>query len=263
MRNEPVVVTGGGSGIGRAVALACAHRGAKLAVVDIDADAAAAVANDARAAGAPVVVHVRCDVSSERSVGEVYDQASAVIGVPSRIFANAGIEVNSPVHEFELESWRRVLDVNLVGTFLTCREGLRRLMEAGSNGSIVCTSSPSAFVGFAGGGNSAYAASKGGVSAFVRSAALDYAPHGIRVNAIVPGATDTPMLVCGVTENERCSELNQIRSSARVQIPLGRLGRPEEIAAAVVWLLSDDSSYVTGSNLVCDGGLTAKSANTF
>ncbi len=263
MRNERVLVTGGGSGIGRAVALACAHRGAKLAVVDTDAEAAADVASSAIAAGAPRAVGLWCDVSSESSVSKAYDRASEAIGVPSRIFANAGIEVNAQLHEFEPESWRRVLDVNLVGTFLTCREGLRRLVETASPGSIVCTSSPSAFVGFAGGGNSAYAASKGGVSAFVRAAALDYAPLGIRVNAVVPGATDTPMLVTGATEEERATGRDQIRIAARTQIPLGRLARAAEIAAAVVWLLSDESSYVTGSNLVCDGGLMAKSANTF
>lgn len=101
------------------------------------------------------------------------------------------------------------------------------------------------------------------MSAFVRSAALDYAAHGIRVNAVVPGATDTAMLVAGLDEDARADELERIRSAAQGQIPLGRLGRPDEIAAAVLWLLSPEASYVTGSHLVCDGGLLAKSANDF
>jgi NAD(P)-dependent dehydrogenase (short-subunit alcohol dehydrogenase family) len=119
---------------------------------------------------------------------------------------------------------------------------------------VVCTSSPAAFVGHAGGGNAAYAASKGGISAMVRSLALDYAPYGIRVNAVVPGATDTPLL--GDARDE-------IAERAREEIPLGRLAAPAEVAEAVLWLWSDAASYVTGSHLVVDGGLMAKSANTF
>lgn len=263
MRDASVFVTGGGGGIGRAVALASARLGAKVAVSDLNADAAADVAKEAAAAGSPQTVDVWCDVSSQDSVREAYDEASDAIGVPNRVFANAGIEINAPVDELALESWRSVLEVNLMGVFLTCREGMRRLIDTGSGGSIVCTSSPAAFVGFAGGGNSAYAASKGGVSAFVRAAALDCAPHRIRINAVVPGATDTAMLLTGVPAAEREARSDRIRTLARDQIPLGRLAHADEIAAAVVWLLSDASSYVTGSNLVCDGGLMAKSANTF
>ncbi|SEF10920.1 SDR family NAD(P)-dependent oxidoreductase [Jiangella alba] len=250
---ETVAVTGAGSGIGRAVLLAAAARGARVAALDVDLSAASAAADEALTAGASGAVAVECDVSSEASVAAAFD----VIGAPGAVFANAGIEVNAPLHEFPADAWERVVAVNLVGVFLTCREALRRLVEAGRGGSVVCTSSPAAFVGHAGGGNSAYAASKGGVSAFVRSAALDYAPHGIRVNAVVPGATDTAMLRVGG------ADLGRIREAAAAQIPLGRLGRPDEVAAAVLWLLSGESSYVTGSHLVCDGGLMAKSANDF
>ena len=242
MRDRSVLVTGAGSGIGRAVSLACARRGANLAVLDIDGDAAEVVARESEAVGAPRAVGIACDVAAEDSVRSAFDAAAQAIGIPGATFANAGIEIDGPLHEFELESWRRVLDVNLVGAFLTCREAVRRLVETASGGSIVCTSSP---------------------SAFVRSAALDYASHGIRVNAVVPGATDTAMLVSGVAAGSRAATMERIRTSASEQIPLGRLARPDEVAAAVVWLLSDDSSYVTGTNLVCDGGLMAKSANDF
>lgn len=254
---ETVAVTGAGSGIGRAVLLAAAARGARVAALDVDEAAAASVAEEALTAGAARAVAVRCDVASESSVAAAFDTVSAAVGDPGAVFANAGIEVNAALHEFPTGDWERVVAVNLVGVFLTCREALRRLVDAGRGGSVVCTSSPAAFVGHSGGGNSAYAASKGGVSAFVRSAALDYAPYGIRVNAVVPGATDTAMLTAGGADPDR------LRAAAATQIPLGRLGRPDEVAAAVLWLLSGESSYVTGSHLVCDGGLMAKSANDF
>lgn len=244
--------------------MVCALQGAKVAALDIDPTRADAVAAAALAAGSPLAIGVECDVSLERSVHRAYDRVEAELGGFGAVCANAGVEVNAPLHSFELEHWQRVLDVNLVGMFLTCREAVRRLVASGSAGSIVCTSSPSAFVGFSGGGNSAYAASKGGVSAFVRSAAVDYASRGIRVNAVVPGATDTPMLLTPCADEEaRTRERERILAAAEQQIPLGRLGRPEEIAAAIVWLLSSESSYVTGAHLVCDGGLLAKSANDF
>ncbi|SDU13787.1 SDR family NAD(P)-dependent oxidoreductase [Jiangella alkaliphila] len=254
---ETVAVTGAGSGIGRAVLLAAAARGARVAALDVNEAAAASVAEQALTAGAARAVAVRCDVASESSVAAAFDTVSAAVGDPGAVYANAGIEVNAALHEFPAGDWERVVAVNLVGVFLTCREALRRLVDAGRGGSVVCTSSPAAFVGHSGGGNSAYAASKGGVSAFVRSAALDYAPYGIRVNAVVPGATDTAMLTAGGADPDR------LRAAAATQIPLGRLGRPDEVAAAVLWLLSGESSYVTGSHLVCDGGLMAKSANDF
>ncbi|WP_053204424.1 SDR family NAD(P)-dependent oxidoreductase [Jiangella muralis] len=254
---ETVAVTGAGSGIGRAVLLAAAARGARVAALDVDGAAASSVVAAALSAGAAGAVAVECDVSSESSVAAAFSVVADAVGDPGAVFANAGIETNAPLHSFDASSWERVVAVNLVGVFLTCREALRRLVEAGRGGSVVCTSSPAAFVGHSGGGNSAYAASKGGVSAFVRSAALDYAPHGIRVNAVVPGATDTAMLTTGG------ADLDRIRAAAATQVPLGRLGRPDEVAAAVLWLLSGESSYVTGSHLVCDGGLMAKSANDF
>lgn len=263
MRGRSVVVTGAASGIGRAVALRCGRLHAGVAVLDICLDKAVEVAEECRNAGAPRAVGIECDVSSEDSVRAAFELASSAVGAVDGVFANAGIELNADLHAFELEPWRRVLDVNLVGVFLTCRQAVASLRDRGATGSIVCTSSPAAFVGFAGGGNSAYAASKGGVSAFVRSAAIDYAPHGIRINAVVPGATETPMLVAGTPDQSREDQLTGIRHAATEQIPLGRLARPDEVAAAVTWLLSDDSSYVTGTNLVCDGGLMAKSANDF
>lgn len=264
MEDKVVVITGGASGVGRAVALLCAEKGVKIAVLDIDEDGACLVAREATNLGASAAIGMRCDVSSEEEIHRAFGRCEEELGAPHGVFANAGIEANAPEHELSYKTWEKVISTNLGGVFLTCKHALRSMLGSGaSGGSVVCTSSPAAFVGFSGGGNGAYAASKGGVSAFVRALALDYAPYGIRVNAVVPGATDTPMMWAGVPEAEKDAAREEIETKAKSEIPLGRLARPEEPAEAVVWLLSDSSSYVTGSHLICDGGLMAKSPNTF
>lgn len=262
MRDRTVVVTGAASGIGRAVALACAARRWRVAALDLDAGNAAHVAEEARRSGAPNAIGIGCDVAREDEVADAVAGCVDRLGVPSGLFANAGIEINGPMHSLPLADWDRVLQVNLTGVFLSCRHIIRAMLAGSHGGSIVCTSSPAAFVGFAGGGNGAYAASKGGITALVRSLALDYAAEGIRVNAVVPGATDTPMLLTGVPAEQHTESQARLLEQAKEQIPLGRLAEPREVAAAVTWLLSAEASYVTGSHLVCDGGLMAKSANT-
>lgn len=262
MVERTVVITGGGSGIGRAITLECARRGWTVAVLDIDAEAAGTVAARALEHGAPSATAHHCDVSDEASLESVFAAISALAPICG-VVANAGIERNAPVHELDLADWQRTIDVNLTGAFLTCKHALRAMLEHGNAASIVCTSSPAAFVGFAGGSNAAYAASKGGITAFVRSAAIDYAAAGIRINAIVPGATDTTLLRDNPPTGPTTSLAAPLETVAAKQIPLGRLAQPEEIARAAIWLLSDDATYVTGTNLVCDGGLLARGANTF
>jgi NAD(P)-dependent dehydrogenase (short-subunit alcohol dehydrogenase family) len=249
-----ILVTGAASGIGRATALLCAERGHRVAALDVNWAGLSALAADSDVD----LRTVECDVSDDHAMAEAFDLITAELGAPDGVVAAAGIEINAPLHEIAYETWELVVAVNLRGVFLTCKYAIAVMLGAGHGGSIVCVSSPAAFVGFAGGGNGAYAASKGAVSALVRSAAIDYAPHGIRVNALVPGATDTPLLAHALGPHDR----EQLVSQAATQIPLGRLGQPREIAQAAVWLLSDESSYVTGSQLICDGGLLAKSANT-
>lgn len=250
-----VAVTGGGAGIGRAAAVACAALGANVAVLDVDGGAAAAVAAEAAAAGAAATVGLECDVRDERAVAAAIAGAASKLGPLQGLVACAGIYRGGLAHEQPAEEWLDVLAINLTGTFLSCKHALGQMVAHGKGGSIVCISSPWAQVS-APGGASAYAASKGGVSALVRSLALDYASHGIRVNAVVPGATDTALMWAGTAP----AEVPAARERIGGQLALGRLAEPEEIAAGITWLLSDQASYVTGSHLVVDGGLLARAS---
>jgi NAD(P)-dependent dehydrogenase (short-subunit alcohol dehydrogenase family) len=173
------------------------------------------------------------------------------------MFANAGIGTGGGMlHELDLATWNRVMAVNLGGIFLCCKYALRSMVESGQGGSIVCTSSPTAFAALAAGGVPAYSSSKGGISSLVRCLAVDYARYGIRVNAIAPGATETKLM----WDNVPPEEIPRVRETVHQEVPLGRLAQPEEIAQAAIWLLSDESSYVTGSHLICDGGILAKAS---
>jgi NAD(P)-dependent dehydrogenase (short-subunit alcohol dehydrogenase family) len=250
-----VVVTGGASGIGRATALRCAHAGAGVAVLDVNGAGAEEVAEQALRAGAPAAIGVECDVRYEDQVAGALARASEAVSPIRGLFACAGVYRAGMIHEVPTDDWLDVLNINLVGTFLTCKHTLRAMLDHGEGGSIVCTSSPWAEVGAPGGG-SAYSASKGGISAFVRSAAFDYAPNGIRVNAVIPGATDTPLMWAEVP----AEEMAQVREKLNGQLPLGRLGTPEEVAEGIAWLLSDQASYVTASHLAVDGGLLARAS---
>jgi len=253
------MVTGGSSGIGRSVALLCAELGARVAVTDVDRGGAERAAGEALERGAPQAVGLHCDVTAEDQVEAVVAAVQEELGVPYGLFANAGIDIGGFAHEMPYSAWDRVLRTNLDGVFLACKHTLRAMVAAGRGGSVVCTSSPGAFVAFAAGEAGAYSASKGGISSLVRSLAVDYAPHGIRVNAVVPGATETPLMWSNVPEDQ----IDRMRKQVHTEVPLGRLADPVEVARAVVWLLSDAASYVTGSHLVCDGGILAKGSISF
>jgi NAD(P)-dependent dehydrogenase (short-subunit alcohol dehydrogenase family) len=231
----------------------CAARGDRVVVLDIDGPAAREAAAAARAAGAEAALGLECDVSREEHVARAFEEIAGM-GPLYGAFANAGLDTGGFLHELPFETWKRVLDTNLTGIYLTCKYALRQILKAGTPGSIVCTSSPAATVGFAAGAAGAYSASKGGISALVRSMAVDYARHGIRVNAVVPGATETRLMWANVAP----ADMPEMRRRVCEEVPLGRLASPDEPARAVVWLLSDESSYVTGSHLVCDGGILAK-----
>lgn len=254
MRDRVIVVTGGGSGIGRAVALLAADRGACVGVLDRDGNAARSTAAEARTRLSTNAVGIACDVTSEQQVAEAFAGCREELGAPHGLFTAAGIDVGGFAHELSLDTWQRVVATNLTGTFLAARAAIQAMLESGLGGSLVFCSSPAASVGLAAGAACAYSASKGGVSALVRSLAVDYARSGIRVNAVVPGPTETPLMWANVGE----AEVDRVRDTICAEVPLGRLADPEEPARAVLWLLSAESGYVTGSHLVCDGGILAK-----
>jgi len=250
-----IIITGAGSGIGRGTALACAKRKDRLTLIDKNGDAAREAAVACRELGGEAV-GIACDVAREAEVSEAYRESAAKFGPAWGIFANAGIDEGGLIHELPITTWERVIAVNLTGVFLTCKFGLQQMLEAGSSGSIVCTSSPCGSVALPVGGMGAYSATKAGISALVRCMAVDYARHGIRVNAVVPGATETGMMWNNVMPADR----EAMRAQLNREIPLGRLAQPADVAKAVVWLLSDESQYTTGAELVCDGGVMAKAS---
>ncbi|MBP2269140.1 MULTISPECIES: SDR family oxidoreductase [Micrococcaceae] len=255
MNSKTILVTGAANGIGEAVSRQVVAAGGAVVLVDRDADAIAAIAADL-SSGRRQVRPMTCDVSNETEVKEVFRRLHEEGVHIDGLVTAAGIDIGGAAHELSVEDWRRVMDINLTGSYLFCRELLGRLVQEQRPGSIVLCSSPAASVGFAAGGATAYSASKGGISAMVRSLAVDYAQYGIRVNAIVPGPTETNLMWAAVPEDQRAAMRNQIAQ----EVPLGRMASPDEPARAALWLLGSDSSYVTGSHLVCDGGVLAKAS---
>jgi NAD(P)-dependent dehydrogenase (short-subunit alcohol dehydrogenase family) len=252
--NRLIVITGGGRGIGRATALLCAKRGDRVAILDKNGESAKQAADAARDQGASGAVGLPCDVADEAQVAQAFALVHQQFGAPYGIFANAGIDIGGMIHEMPLELWKQVLDTNLTGIFLTCKYGLQQMLAAQISGSVVCTSSPAGLIAFAAGGTGAYSATKGAVSSLVRCMAIDYAKFGIRVNAIVPGATETELM----WSNVDAGEVKTMRAQLCREIPLGRLASAKEPGRIVAWLLSDETAYMTGSHLVCDGGILAK-----
>jgi NAD(P)-dependent dehydrogenase (short-subunit alcohol dehydrogenase family) len=243
------VITGAGSGIGRVAASLFAAEGARVVVADVVADqAAAAVAEIVEAGGSALAVTV--DVSDEAQVSAMVAAAVRTYGGLDVLFNNAGIfpADDGGILDTPPETWQRVMEVNLKGVWLGCRAAVPAMLDSGG-GSIVNVASFVALVGAAT-AQMAYTASKGGVLAMTRELAVEYARQGIRANSICPGPIETPLLAELLSDPER-------RQRRLVHIPIGRFGRPEEIARAALFLASDDASFVTGSALVVDGGITA------
>jgi NAD(P)-dependent dehydrogenase (short-subunit alcohol dehydrogenase family) len=243
------VITGAGSGIGRVAASLFAAEGARVVVADVVADHAdAAVAEIVEAGGSALAVTV--DVSDEAQVAAMVAAAVGTYGGLHVLFNNAGIfpADDGGILDTPPETWQRVMEVNLKGVWLGCRAAVPAMLDSGG-GSIVNVASFVALVGAAT-AQMAYTASKGGVLAMTRELAVEYARKGIRANSICPGPIETPLLAELLSDPER-------RQRRLVHIPIGRFGRPEEIARAALFLASDDASFVTGSALVVDGGITA------
>jgi NAD(P)-dependent dehydrogenase (short-subunit alcohol dehydrogenase family) len=243
------LVTGGGSGIGRATALTFAREGAKVVVADVVVDGGEDTVGQIKAAGGEAMF-VKTDVARAAEVDAVVTAAVATYGRLDCAFNNAGVEgMLQTTVEYGEAHWDRVLAINLKGVWLCMKYEIAQMLKQGS-GAIVNTASAAGLVGFP--HLSAYVASKHGVVGLTKTAALEYAKAGIRVNAVCPGGIRTPML-------ERAFKMMEGFAEAAVATePVGRLGQPGEIAEAVVWLCSDAASFVTGVPMAVDGGLVAQ-----
>ncbi len=240
-------VTGAANGIGRAAALAFAREGASVVVVDVSEQGNQETARLVEEAGGRALA-VRCDVSRAEDVEAALDKTIQVFGRLDYAFNNAGVE--QPVTaaaDLTEEQWDRIVSVDLRGVFLCMKHEIPLMLEQGG-GAIVNTSSGAGVKGFA--GQAAYCAAKFGVVGLTKAAALDYAPSGIRINAVCPGIVETPMM------DRFSGGTPEGRDRVIAQEPVGRMGKPEEIAAAVLWLCSDAAAFVVGHAMVVDGGQT-------
>lgn len=253
LRGHRALVTGSATGIGRAIALAFARAGADVAVNYVrHEERAEEAAREIRAMGRRSLA-VRADVSRESDVEAMFRRVLEEWGTIDVLVNNAGIQRDAPFDRMSLEDWRTVLDVNLTGSFLCARAAVREFRRRGvvaevsrAAGKIICVTSVHELIPWAGRVN--YAASKAGLMMLARSLAQETAPDRIRVNAIAPGAVRTAI-------NRPAWEEERAREELLELIPYGRIGVPEDVARAAVWLASDESDYVTGATLFVDGGM--------
>jgi glucose 1-dehydrogenase len=254
LQDQTALVTGASSGIGFAVAEALAEAGAAVIVnyVSHGEDAERLAAGIREAGGRALAA--KADVSDEGEVQRLFRDAIAQFGTIDVLVANAGLQRDAAFAEMTLADWRKVIDVNLTGQFLCCREAVREFRRRGPRpqvskalGKIVCMSSVHEVIPWAGHVN--YAASKGGIMLMMKSLAQEVAQHRIRVNAIAPGAIRTPI-------NRAAWETPEAEAELLRLIPYGRIGEPQDVAKAALWLASDESDYITGTTLFVDGGMT-------
>ncbi|MEM3852302.1 MAG: SDR family NAD(P)-dependent oxidoreductase [Methanomassiliicoccales archaeon] len=252
LKDRVIVVTGGSMGIGRATAIRLAEEGARVAICDIVDNDGRMLANDLKARGLNASFY-HLDVGKEAEVQEVFGRISKELGLIYGLVNNAGISgVSKPSHEIEEKDWDKVFTVNVKGVFFCTKHAIPQMI-AGKGGSIVNLSSIYGLVGAE--DAPPYHATKGAVRLMTKTDALFYAKYGIRVNSVHPGFIDTPMVQnFADSTGNRSLVYDQLRSLH----PLGRLGKSEEIASGIAFLLSDEASFMTGSELVIDGGYTAR-----
>lgn len=243
-QQKVVIVTGGAGGIGAATARLFAEEGAKVAIADLSEEGQM-LADELTKSGL-TASFIKTDVTQEGEVERMVEKTVERYGKLDILFANAGVGADGPTDQLSLEDWKLAVDINLTGVFLCNKYAIKQMLNQGSGGAIVNCGSVHSHVGKA--RVSAYAAAKGGVKMLTQSTAVAYAARNIRVNAVCPGYVDTPMI-------NRLGE--EVKNYLIGLHPAGRLGTPEEIAKAVLFLASDDASFITGTSLMVDGGYTA------
>jgi NAD(P)-dependent dehydrogenase (short-subunit alcohol dehydrogenase family) len=246
LKDKVALVTGGASGIGKATAELFAREGARVAVADYSADGRDTVQAIKTAGGDAIFVSV--DVSNSGQVTKMVEAALQAYGRIDILFNGAGILYYGTLLETDEQAWNRVISINLGGTYLCCRAVLPHMIRQGGGSIINVASTVGAHDACA--NAVAYVTSKGGVTLFTKAVAIDHAKQGVRVNALVPGATDTPMIRKAIAPD--------VLEALAASHPIGRLGRPEELAKAALFLASDDASFVTGTAMYVDGGQAAK-----
>lgn len=245
LTDRVVLITGGTGGMGKATALLCAARGAKVVIADLNEEQGAALVAEIKQSGGDAAFK-RADVSNEDDVRALVDFAVSAFGGLHAAFNNAGLETGvAPLHEYPLDQWQKGVSVNMTGVFLCVKHQIRHMLEHGG-GSIVNTSSVSGVTGFP--NMVEYVASKHGVVGITRAAAAEVSDKRIRVNVIVPGATETPMFLKLIDGKD------EIRDFVASKHPINRVAKPAEIAETAAWLLSDAASFVTGACIAVDGG---------
>lgn len=251
LKDKVCIVTGGGSGIGRATCLIFAREGARLVIADKQKAAAGAVAEECAAKGAKAIA-IEADVARSDAVADMVAGTKTAFGRLDVLINNAGYGIAGTVLDTDEKAWDDLMGVNVRGVYLCCKHAIP-LMKANGGGTIVNVASTVAIVGIR--NRAAYCASKGAVAALTRAIALDHVGDGIRCNSIAPGTTDTPYYSSIMNKTSNPADARKALEQRQV---LGRLGTPEEIAAGILFLASDESSFATGTMLTVDGGMTAQ-----
>lgn len=254
LKGQKALVTGANSGIGKAIAIALGNAGADVGVNYIGhEDQTQLVCQEIQKAGSKAV-GIKADVSKEVDVLKMYEEMYKQFGTIDILVSNAGVQRDSPLEKMTLDQWNTVIGINLTGQFLCCREAVKEFKRRGvkkeiscAAGKIICMSSVHQVIPWAGHVN--YATSKGGIHMMMQSIAQEVAPHRIRVNAIAPGAIQTSINTAAWSTPEALKALMML-------VPYNRIGEPEDIARAAVWLASDYADYITGTTIFIDGGMT-------